>query len=57
MGQGVNATAEAEDTISQTRTGPGKAAPMLQGGTLYPGRLLLRRQLGPSCFVEDVEEG
>lgn len=47
MGQGVKATAEAENRVLQTRSGPGRAVLMLQG----------RRQLGLSCFVEDVWEG
>ena len=52
MRQGVNVTAEAEDIISQRGSGPGRAAPMLQGDALQPGRLL--EELGPSCLAEDV---
>lgn len=33
---------------------PGVVLAGLQGGTLQPGRLLLRRQLGPSHSVADV---
>lgn len=48
---------EAEHVTSQARNGPSRVAVMLQGDPSYPGKLLLWRQLGPSHFVEDVEEG
>lgn len=54
MGQGVKSTAEAENRVLQTRSGPGRAALMLQGDTLQPARLQCRRQSGLSCFVEDM---
>lgn len=48
MGQGVNATAEAENIISQTRKGPGRAA--LIGRYLAPWQAAAWEAAGSRLF-------